>query len=48
MSKNPAGKRSMWTGPIRRARGVETLPARPDGAPHSEPYRFRNGAKVRP
>lgn len=30
-------KRSMWTGPKRRARGLEKLPPRPDGGPRSEP-----------
>lgn len=41
-------KRSMWAGPKRRAAGIETLPARPDGAPKPEARGFRNGAEVRP
>ena len=39
-------KRSMWTGPKRRA--VESnIPARPDKGPPSEPYGWSKGAKVR-
>lgn len=43
----PSRKRSLWSGPKRRAAGTETLPARPDGAPNSEPLGFARGAKVK-
>lgn len=44
---SPRRKRSMWTGPKRRARGLEDIPARPEGGPNSEPHGFHHGAKVR-
>lgn len=40
-------KRSIWSGDKRRVHGNETLPARPDGGPPSEPHGFARGAKVR-